>query len=268
MDEQNLPVGVQLRQYLRDGISSSHAIVAIISEAYLSSRWTLMELGAAWVSDLLLFQVLIDIKRSNAPLPDLVSCDLSEIDSRLVDSLKELKSNVTGATKAENNELDRQIAAEIERVIRSSDVDQKVVEYVENLLSTDINVRIKAQQEMQKNRQIRDSTLGVLTKLLVSFNDHVRAEAYFCLGTIPNSECEFVVDEHVLAFGLRDTSLWVAACCAAGLRERVPLQQYTLDVLSERTKDAKALLKSDLDAAALCFRGQEALEAHRLAKRS
>ncbi|GAA4457367.1 toll/interleukin-1 receptor domain-containing protein [Novipirellula rosea] len=66
-DESNAPEGTELRQWLKDEIGRSDAVVTLVTPNSLESNWMQYEVGLATGLDRLVIPVVVDVKTDQLP---------------------------------------------------------------------------------------------------------------------------------------------------------------------------------------------------------
>jgi len=101
---------------------------------------------------------------------------------------------------------------------------------IKALLGDRENRRTAQTTILQSPRPYRNQFLKCMLELLSFPNEVVRGEAYYCLGELSH-DSDVKVDEPFLCKGLSDESDFVRACCSNVLRNYIPLEEETINIL-------------------------------------
>ena len=236
-DTEEMLVGDHIDVKIRRNLRNCDGYVVLITPNSLKSPWVLVELGGAWVSGIQLFPVIDGIAPRKLPFPlrDLNFCRLTDVPTKLLPALSRLVQE-GGLSQPEITDV------EINEVVNTAASSLCLPKYqtmqaiplVRQALSSDrANRRVAHTAIRQGAQTLRGTFLEIMALLADHPVDHVRGEAYYCLGDIPLNSSTYVRGEDFFRAGLSDESSFVQACCANVLKNFVPLVPETIDRLQE-----------------------------------
>ena len=249
MDCRSVCVGEDMLDALKKGLQASDALLALGTETSVKSYWVGWECGAAWAIRKPIFPILFGVQWNALPDPlgRLAWCSLESLEGDLLPPLLDLakKKKVEWVADTEvTQELDKAVGAAAQERI-AAEVRQLLI----LALSGDKGKRRHAHTRLRRMPDhSRQGVSRVLDVLARSPNDHIRGEAYYCLGEIPVGKGTYYHDQQFFAEGLSDPSDKVKSCCVNVMRNFVPLSNDVVVRLRE-------LAASDL--------GGESLSSHR-----
>lgn len=232
VDQANMAPGVSVQQQIESALNHSNAFIFIATNSSVISFWCGIELGIALGIKKPVFPIAHGTDYISLPpiISGLSCCTMDQISSQLVPAITQLRTDL--------HLIDAHaLRIEIETVVSlfvSEDLRWEMSSVLMDAMSADKGFRRIGHIRIRRMPSpIRAQYLDVLDRLVSSEADHIRGEAYYCLGQIPDHSGRLRHDAEFFVRGLYDSSDKVKSCCANVMRNLVPLPDMAVNRLEQ-----------------------------------
>jgi hypothetical protein len=267
-DTEELLAGDSFESHIRRTLRSCDGYIVLVTSRSLGSPWVWIEFGGAWIGGVKIFPVVDESVRANlpGPLSRFSSCALEEVTSKLLPALARLQGQILAPQATEfTGSLIDELARDCTARIAPASLGRNVALFVADAMSPHRVARRMAHTAVQQSPlSLRSAFLNVMSELSEHTNYRIRGEAFYCLGYIPVQGQSYMRPQEFFRHGLSDESAFVQACCANVLKNFLPLEESTVEMLQQRLSSNIFRVQSSKSAASLVYYASIALNNDRL----
>lgn len=157
-----------------------------------------------------------------------------DIRQQLLFEDKKITEELGRYNRQDNNQVEKIVLSKLENLLSNLVLERRCEERLIPLIKDAMLGNRECRRAVhisigEASQNIKRQFLDCMWELTRFPDEHVRGEAYFCLGELTDDRGH--IDEDFFAKGLKDEKDFVKACCANVLHHYIPLKATTLELL-------------------------------------